>query len=176
MPRGVVGETYRICICGHPESVHSFVDRPKYTKCRMYQPNCNCNGGFRPVVQVEGKAVARFQRRSRGSERPHSLAGAISKTRDNGGTVTWIESLACDFCTNPVDSEEDLLVVALGRRNEPMFLPENGELSSAIDTGHHALLCVQCVSAQREIARLEAEMAKAAEDARFEEALRAAGV
>lgn len=116
-----------ICMCGHPEGRHDFVQSLGTFVCNANKQNCKCKG---MNLVIEADYARLFLRKTTGPGAMHALAQGMRESEKAGHGIKWIVPVVCDRCktVGPVSP------VPVNQRGTIMYE----------DTGWNALLCTEC--------------------------------
>lgn len=115
----------RICLCGHSNGRHSWVNG--ILSCQAAKQYCPCKG-LRLVVECSNTRP--FLRKTSGPGPLHALSQGIASAIKAGYEITWLVPMECDKChkTGPVS---------------PIPVSQRGVIMDEA-TGYDALLCRDC--------------------------------
>jgi hypothetical protein len=124
------GNNKNICICGHPESRHSFHPERNRWVCATTRIGCQCKT-LRSVLHSED--VRPFLCKTTGGAGLHALTRGITALAlmDPPKKITWTIELKCDSCGS---SDSIVNVVPVTQQGVP----------TAYATGYDAFLCQDC--------------------------------
>ena len=147
-----------VCVCGHLASRHELLGT-EYARC-LLRPNdgtrCQCQEGCRTAVRVERGGGHLFQRRAKGSSRPHVLDVSIAKyvAAHPNKIVIW-DLPYCERCDSP-DKVETWTLLEDGTAQPRCSVGNPGDAFGAAggDTGRHARLCWDCAHPELPLAEI----------------------
>lgn len=115
----------RICLCGHSNGRHSWVNG--ILSCQAAKQYCPCKS-LRLVVECSNTRP--FLRKTSGPGPLHALSQGIASAIKAGYEITWLVPMECDKChkTGPVS---------------PIPVSQRGVIMDEA-TGYDALLCRDC--------------------------------
>lgn len=116
-----------ICICGHADGFHSFMETLGRDTCGANKSNCEC---MKKRLVLSCQDTRLFLRKTTGPGAHHALAQGIRAAEKAGHVLEWIGEPTCDPCGSKVDLS-------------PCPVSERGVILYE-DKGINALLCAEC--------------------------------